>query len=738
MAQLRRQRRNRVGRADCGVGGGDGRGLGPLLEALEPRQMLYSGPMVSGLPTTGLMENALNTVVRMQTNVGNIDIELYDTVNPITVTNFINYIKNGDWEETFFHRAGDVSQIGIGILQGGGFKYEDGVNNGKATAVTQKAPIVNEFVRQNDERTISMAKTAAGPNTATSQWFFNTVDNPALDSPANNGGYTVFGKIIQGWSVVQAIDAYQQQNLSAQLAGNPFDPTYTAVPVTPAFNPNVGATEDTLVYLRNIEIIKAFGQSNFYSHSAYFPEGFRSNTTTGRVDLINPNSSGQAYYQVIARYATGQRDQVVWSGIVDGNARTSVFLYDSAQPNLNLVKKATPFALEVVSTGPLQAQLNHVESGNTINETFVTPINIAEAWLKSQSIANGEKGPNKQNFVLLYNPTSSTITVNVEVIVRGQQVLAVIPKTIEAYRRGGLAIHSFANIPDDALSYRLASTSPFLASLSAYTNLNTNKDGAGSQATLLGGGTRSVVPGALIPAGGKGYVDLFYTPGVAGFVAQLDFILNTGQVITHNVVLGSTTRRTTIDLSSITPALPVNQFFTIRGRSQLPGTTPFTLAYRASRGGDDYATPAAVIGSQRQYFPDAFFNPSSAPGSYSEIYSLYNPYTNPNITMNMAAFAHFSDGTVIAAGALGNMGPLKRIDFAPALIPAVAAKINSNPAFRNFSVSIWTGTKLNGVPFLGAAVAQQTRFNGASGGSTTLGANSSVFPIFQMSGPNLN
>jgi cyclophilin family peptidyl-prolyl cis-trans isomerase len=709
----------------------------PMFDSLESRQMLWSGPMISNLPTTAMMENALNTVVRMQTNFGSIDIELYDTINPITVTNFLSYIKGGDWEETFFHRTIDVANLGIGILQGGGFRYQDGLNNGLAVGVTQKAPIVNEFNRQNKERTIAMAKTALGPNTATSQWYFNTVDNPDLDSPANNGGYTVFGKIIQGWNVVQAIDALQTKDLDAQLSGNPFGTLYDAVPVGPGFNPNVGATEATLVYLTDVEIIKSFGQSAFYSHAAYFPEGYRSNTTTGRVDLINPSATGQAYYQVLAHYANGLRDQVVWTGIIDGKARTSVFLYDSTKPTLNLVRKATPFAIEVRSTGPIQAQFNHVESGNAVNEVFVTPGNMPAAWLNKWSIANGEKSPTTQNFILLYNPTGATITIYVEVIRRGQQTLAVLPKTIEAYRRGGLAIHQFPALPNESLSYRLASTQPFIASLSAYTNITTNKDGSGTLGTPLGGLSKGVVAGALLPSGGNGYVDLFYTPGPTAVPIVLDFILNNGNVISSAQVLSPLARRVTLNLANIAPALPVNEFFTIRYRVQ-GNAVPVTMAYRASRGGDDYSTSAAVLGTQRTYFPDAYFDPASAPGSYSEVYSLFNPYTGANITMDMYAYAHFGDGTVIQFSSQANMGPLKRIDFVPSLNASVVAKINQSPGFKNFSVSIWTVTKLNGVPFLGASVTQQTRFNGAAGGSTTLGALSSTFAAIQLNGPNLN
>lgn len=159
---------------------------------------------------------AANTVVRMETTLGGIDIELYDNQAPITVANFLAYAGRGDYTNNgFIHR-----NVPGFILQGGGYIYG---NSPLGIFVTRipvlDPPIQNEFdaSRSNIRGTIAMAKIdpskpGGGPNSATSEWFFNLGDNggspntnpPGLDY--QNGGFTVFGRVLgNGMTVVDAI-----------------------------------------------------------------------------------------------------------------------------------------------------------------------------------------------------------------------------------------------------------------------------------------------------------------------------------------------------------------------------------------------------------------------------------------------------------------------------------------------------------------------------------------------------
>lgn len=137
------------------------------------------------------------TYVRMTTSMGDIYLELNREKAPITVANFVQYVEDEFYDGTIFHRV-----IPTFMIQGGGFTEQ----------VEQKptrGPIRNEARNGllNDRGTIAMARTAT-PDSATSQFFINVVDNPRLN-PGGMGegtaGYAVFGQVIHGMDVVDAI-----------------------------------------------------------------------------------------------------------------------------------------------------------------------------------------------------------------------------------------------------------------------------------------------------------------------------------------------------------------------------------------------------------------------------------------------------------------------------------------------------------------------------------------------------
>lgn len=131
--------------------------------------------------------------VTMVTSKGTIKIELDKEKAPVTVENFVSYVNSGHYNKTIFHRVIDKFMI-----QGGGFDE-------KMTQKSTKSPIKTEASNglKNVRGSIAMARTN-DVNSATSQFFINLVDNSFLDYP-NNGGYTVFGKVVDGMSVVDDI-----------------------------------------------------------------------------------------------------------------------------------------------------------------------------------------------------------------------------------------------------------------------------------------------------------------------------------------------------------------------------------------------------------------------------------------------------------------------------------------------------------------------------------------------------
>ncbi|WP_166820604.1 peptidylprolyl isomerase [Thalassoroseus pseudoceratinae] len=133
-----------------------------------------------------------NALITLHTNFGDIVMELDPTAAPETVENFLNYVRDGDYDNSIFHRL----MPGF-VLQGGGFTTDSEIftDTSQFTSVPQDPAVVNEFNRSNVRATVAMAKIGSDPNSATNQFFINLADNSNnLDN--QNGGFTVFAEIV--------------------------------------------------------------------------------------------------------------------------------------------------------------------------------------------------------------------------------------------------------------------------------------------------------------------------------------------------------------------------------------------------------------------------------------------------------------------------------------------------------------------------------------------------------------
>ena len=179
-------------------------------------------------------------IVQMETSLGVISIELFDDSAPITVANFMNYVNDGDYDSSFFHRVLDGF-----VLQGGGFTYDGGIFG----YVPTDAPIINEFdaSRSNVRGTLAMSTLPGDPDSATSQWFFNLADNSAtLDY--QNGGFTVFGQVLgNGMDIIDAIAALPTYDLGG------IDSALTDVPLI-GYDGSFNGSEQ-LVFVSQITVV---------------------------------------------------------------------------------------------------------------------------------------------------------------------------------------------------------------------------------------------------------------------------------------------------------------------------------------------------------------------------------------------------------------------------------------------------------------------------------------------------
>ncbi len=134
--------------------------------------------------------------IRFETTMGVIDVELDRERAPLTVDNFLRYVKAGRYDNTIFHRV----MPGF-VVQGGGYTPQ-------LKTIPQCAPVVNESGNglRNDEGTIAMARFDA-PHSATSQFYFNLGDNDSLNPNPKRWGYAVFGYVTEGMDVLKKIAA---------------------------------------------------------------------------------------------------------------------------------------------------------------------------------------------------------------------------------------------------------------------------------------------------------------------------------------------------------------------------------------------------------------------------------------------------------------------------------------------------------------------------------------------------
>lgn len=279
---------------------------------------------VGGLPIFG------GTLVQFRTVFGDVEVELMNDTRPITSSNFLHYVNTGAYRDCFFHRQ----QTNF-VIQGGGFKVANiGTPQAAYAAIPVGAPIPNEFavgpMIRNTRGTIAMAKTR-NPNSATSQFFFNLVDNPGLDNPANSGGFTVFGRVVGGANAFALFNSFAYRrgvgvpltNLVVNNGSSPFP--FAELPVTLLW---VNANQDyevrfqDLVYVdittlqvavesrdgnREISWNGVPGATNALEFTATFPPVWQTLTnvvrpTAARPIVVDPSGDARRFYRVRADF----------------------------------------------------------------------------------------------------------------------------------------------------------------------------------------------------------------------------------------------------------------------------------------------------------------------------------------------------------------------------------------------------------------------------------------------------
>ncbi len=720
-----------------------------MCEALEPRLVLAGAP----LPSLSLLENPNNPVVRFETDFGVIDIELFASQAPITVNNFLSYNVKGEQSMTFFHRLSPGF-----ILQGGGYRYDDDASPRLSTVPTDPPIVLENSGRSNVTGTIAMARSGT-PNSATNQFFFNIGNNTFLNPSGPGTGFTVFGRVINGWNVVLTINALTVVDpLTSGPGGGPdpdlgdvgtppgVDPN-DGVPVTPAYVPSVGFRETSLVWVHNSVIIKPQNVTGYYESRMYYPDGWRGTTNSETIFLTNPNNA-IATYQVIVHYESGLRDRVLdasaSSGFISGtiapNSTASFRLSDFADGSLNKIRNLTPYAIEVHSAlpntttdpRPVSAAISRFDFNALVGESFLDISDLSDTELSTWDFARIERTTNLDSsnagreFLAWQSVSVNTANVTVT-FYRFGAAPVVFETTLDPYRRGGLDIAALGLTPG-TYSARVSSTEPIVAAVADFDLGPGSNPGWTALGVPSGTTNRGVLPAALMQSSWTSMIS-FINPGTIVAVMQLSFIrdsLPPGVAPPQQVVTVLTQSRTDYILDPATLGIPVGERFSILYTSNVSVAAHYTSIDEQGRlvsgaslsDGVSAGVPVGVW--QEAHFADGFLDPSSA--SNSEIVSVYNPFSDPSISFSVVVSLIFNDGTRLSLPAQ-NIAANRRIDVRIENTSLFLSKISSANAFRNFAIDV-RGTAVQGsTTFQVSGVAQLTHLDRSHGrASTTMGS----------------
>ena len=168
---------------------------------MKPLTRFFLAPAVAALMTVLALPSWAQKV-RLATSAGDIVVELDAEKAPKTVANFLQYVRSGHYDGTVFHRV-----IESFMIQGGGYKADMSEKPTRAPI-----PLESRNGLSNVRGSLAMARTGI-PDSATSQFFVNVVDNPFLDqaNSRDGHGYAVFGKVVSGMDVVDKIRAVPTQ-----------------------------------------------------------------------------------------------------------------------------------------------------------------------------------------------------------------------------------------------------------------------------------------------------------------------------------------------------------------------------------------------------------------------------------------------------------------------------------------------------------------------------------------------
>lgn len=380
-------------------------------------------------------------------------------------------------------------------------------------------------------------------------------------------------------------------------------------------------------------------------YAIYYPEGFANARASTFIPIVNPGDQA-ARVVVIARYETGDRDQVIFDGNVGATSRGGITI---TTPELyaagtQLVRKDTPYALEIRSSTPVAATMSHYDFGASIGEAFTSL--ASNTWSFSQV----SKGQGSNDFVVFYNTSGNTVKVTTTLYREGGGAPIVLTSVIGAHRRSGWNLTAESAIPDGVYGVVVSSTQALVASVSSYNAALHN--GFGALATPGIGSTGGALPQGQfgVTVGTESITILNANSAIANIT--LTFSFDNGSSYRTQVQVGANTRK----------AVHVNTL------PNFQAGRPYAVSYTADRA-VSIATPTLAAGESEgaafsnkgwSYWGFAEgFRPAGQSDQVSEYLRLYNPSSQDTVVDIKVCY---TDGTSEVFRRIAGAGRVTELD----------------------------------------------------------------------------
>jgi subtilisin family serine protease/subtilisin-like proprotein convertase family protein len=386
------------------------------------------------------------------------------------------------------------------------------------------------------------------------------------------------------------------------------------------------------------------------AYRSYYPEGYANDRSSTFVPIVNPTSR-DARIVIVARYETGARDQVLFDGVVAAGSRSpdalTITTPEMYAAGTQLVRKDTPYALEIRSDAPVLATMSHFDFGFSTGEAFSNQ--VSDTW----TFADLEVGGQNRDFLVFLNTSDQTQKIITTLLPAEGGPAITLTATVGAHRRAGWNLHN-ENIPAGRYGAIVEAQLPFVA---AATSFNTQEGGAyGLTGTPGLGATAGAIPEGEVGLRTDEERISILNAGPARATVTLTFLFDSGAADRRLVEVGGR-RRVDVNVQDFV-GFPAGRAYSVLYES----TQPVVVSSASSAGGE----ALAASGSSRAHTLWGFsegFRPVGSAEQVTEYLRIFNPSVQEQV---VEITIRFTDGSseVFRGSVLGRtVGEFNLHDF---------------------------------------------------------------------------